>query len=75
MANGAYFIEAIALAKENGFADRFPVDIEILVHPVFDRDGVVIDSRGEKDGYPIGEPLRDFGKIDGVVLQSYCDLE
>ena len=70
--------------KENGFIttahfgrpwdiadDRIPDDTEILVHPLFDRDGDVVDNRGEKDGFPTGKPLRDYGRIAGVILQSY----
>ena len=53
---------------------RIPDDTEILVHPVFDHDGAVIDKRGEKDGYPTGNPLLDYGKIDSVTLLSYRDL-
>ena len=35
-----------------------PDNIELLVHPDFDRDGNLIDRRGFADGYPVGEKLQ-----------------
>ena len=36
----------------------YPDDAEILVHPDFDKDGVLIDRRGMENGVPYGERLR-----------------
>ena len=34
-----------------------PDDTEIMVHPDFDRNGVLIDRTGIRDGFPTGTPL------------------
>jgi predicted glycoside hydrolase/deacetylase ChbG (UPF0249 family) len=37
-----------------------PDDTEIMVHPDYDRNGVLIDRRGVADGYPFGDRLTDI---------------
>ena len=47
---------------------------EILVHPDFDKNGVLIDRRGVRDGYPFGDPLPDFSACGSAELISYRQL-
>ncbi len=35
---------------------QVPDDTEIMVHPDYDKNGVLIDRTGMKDGFPAGEP-------------------
>ncbi len=44
--------------------------LEIMVHPDYDKDGILIDRSGFKDGIPMGLPL--YGA--GVNLICYGDL-
>ena len=37
--------------------DGIPAGTEVMVHPDYDRDGVLIDRTGMRDGCPIGEKL------------------
>jgi len=37
--------------------DGIPDDTEVMVHPDFDRSGMLIDRTGMQDGYPTGERL------------------
>lgn len=45
------------------YTDGFPDDTEIMVHPDYDKNGVLIDRTGTKDGYPIGEKLINIKSI------------
>ncbi len=47
---------------------------EILVHPDYDKNGVLIDRRGIEDGFPVGEKLPDLGSKHGRTLTSYKDI-
>ena len=38
-------------------AENIPDDLEIMVHPDFDRNGELIDRTGFSDGYPVGKRL------------------
>ena len=50
-----------------------PDNTEIMVHPDFDKDGVLIDRRGMEGGFPIGYPLPDF-RNDDIKLKGYAEL-
>ena len=52
---------------------NIPDNTEIMVHPDFDKDGVLIDRRGMENGFPIGYPLPDFRK-DDAKLKGYAEL-
>lgn len=54
--------------------DGIPDNTEILVHPDFDKEGVLIDRRGIKDGYPIGKPLPDLSAGGKIMLTGYTEL-
>lgn len=47
---------------------------EILVHPDFDRDGVLIDRCGTENGFPTGMKLPNLGQITKLTLFSYKDM-
>lgn len=51
-----------------------PDSTEIMVHPDYDKNGVLIDRRGMEDGMPIGYPLPDFREERKADLMSYKDL-
>ena len=52
---------------------EIPDDTEIMVHPDFDKDGVLIDRRGMEGGFPTGYPLPDF-RNDDIKLKGYAEL-
>lgn len=69
------------IISTNYFA--YPVDIEnadipdkteIMVHPDFDKDGVLIDRHGVEDGFPIGTKLPDLRAERKVTLKGYAAL-
>ena len=47
---------------------------EIMVHPDFDKDGVLIDRHGVEDGFPIGTKLPDLRAERQVTLKGYAAL-
>ena len=47
-------------------------NLEIMVHPDFDKDGKLIDRTDEVDGYPVGNELTKIGK--NIKLISYGEL-
>ena len=51
-----------------------PENIEIMVHPDYDKNGVLIDRRGMKDGKPCGVPLYSVADKFGIHPVSYGDL-
>ena len=52
-----------------------PDSTEIMVHPDFDQNGVLIDRRGiGDDGFPFGNPLPDLVKDRNTALKGYSDL-
>lgn len=60
-----------------GLADvcnTVPENLEIMVHPDYDKDGSLIDRRGMKEGKPYGVPLYSVADRFGVQLVSYGDL-
>ncbi len=52
-----------------------PDNTEIMVHPDYDKNGVLIDRRGVEDGCPVGLPLIDLRADETVVLRGYTELE
>ncbi len=54
--------------------DGVPDNIEIMVHPDYDKDGLLIDRRGFIDGFPTGVSLYSIGDKYGARLISYGDL-
>ena len=53
---------------------ELPDRCEIMVHPDYDKNGVLIDRHGEEDGFPIGKKLPDLKAERNVVLKGYSDL-
>lgn len=51
-----------------------PDNTEIMVHPDYDKEGVLIDRRGKEDGVPVGEALKDFVRERQVILGGYTKL-
>ena len=51
-----------------------PDSTEIMVHPDYDKNGVLIDRRGVEDGCPAGDPLPDFRGWKNVTLRGYTEL-
>ena len=47
---------------------------EIMVHPDFDKNGVLIDRRGTEEGFPTGNPLCRLENLHGAVMGSYSRL-
>lgn len=37
-----------------------PDDVEIMTHPDYDKNGLLIDRTGVEDGFPVGKPLKLF---------------
>ena len=51
-----------------------PNNCEIMVHPDFDKNGVLIDRHGMEDGFPIGDKLPDLRAERNVTLKGYAEL-
>lgn len=51
-----------------------PDNTEIMVHPDFDKNGALIDRRGEENGCPFGNPLPDFVKERNATLKGFAEL-
>lgn len=51
-----------------------PDSTEIMVHPDYDKNGVLIDRRGVEDGCPVGYPLPDLRGRSNVILRGYSEL-
>ncbi|MBO4693996.1 MAG: ChbG/HpnK family deacetylase [Clostridia bacterium] len=51
-----------------------PPDIEIMVHPDYDKNNILIDRRNFENGTPAGVPLLSISDKFGVELISYGDL-
>ena len=49
-------------------------DLEIMVHPDFDKNGSLIDRVDEVDGVPIGQALPDLSKMSNIKLTGYGEL-
>ena len=54
---------------------ELPDDTEIMVHPDYDKNGVLIDRRGMEDGMPTGYELPDFKRERNAVLRGFADLK
>lgn len=69
------FITTDFFAYEMDIRDiPIPNSTEIMVHPDYDADGVLIDRRGKKDDIPFGEALIDFHRERQVMLGGYTKL-
>ena len=53
---------------------EIPDNTEIMVHPDFDKEGVLIDRRGMEDGFPVGYKLPDLRAERNVTLKGYAAL-
>lgn len=53
---------------------EIPDNTEIMVHPDFDKDGVLIDRRGVEEGFPVGDKLPDLKAERNVTLKGYAEL-
>ena len=53
---------------------EIPDNTEIMVHPDFDKDGVLIDRRGMEGGFPVGYKLPDLRAERNVDLKGYTEL-
>ena len=51
-----------------------PDDTEIMVHPDYDKNGILIDRRDMLDGMPTGYELPDFRRERNAVLRGFTDL-
>ena len=55
------FLSEVTHKLLSDFPDgAYPGDTEVLVHPDFDKDGVLIDRRGTENGVPFGERLAEL---------------
>lgn len=45
------------------YESDFPDNTEIMVHPDFDKNGMLIDRTGIEDGYPVGEKLINIKSV------------
>lgn len=53
---------------------EIPDSTEIMVHPDYDKNGVLIDRRGVENGFPKGYPLPDFRTRQNVIIKNYTEL-
>ena len=63
-----YFAYVIDIAD-----GEIPDNTEIMVHPDYDKDGVLIDRRDMDGDHPIGYELPDY-RGDNVKLRGYTEL-
>lgn len=54
--------------------DVLPESLEIMVHPDYDKDGVIIDRRDFINGVPSGVPLYSIAEKFNIKITSYGDL-
>ncbi len=52
-------------------SSEIPDNCEILVHPDFDKNGVLIDRTGMQDGFPTGKKLPDLQRERNAELTGY----
>lgn len=53
---------------------ELPDNTEIIVHPDFDNDGVLIDRAGTENGTPVGKKLIGMRGRDDIILINYKNL-
>lgn len=53
---------------------EIPDSTEIMVHPDFDKNGVLIDRAGVEDSAPVGKKLVKLSERHGIVLTNYKKL-
>ena len=58
---------------EDVSSGEIPDNLEIMVHPDFDKNGMLIDRVNEEDGYPVGNELAPIG--ENSILMSYGELQ
>ena len=51
-----------------------PDNCEIMVHPDYDKDGVLIDRQDEENGNPVGVKLPDLRAERKITLRGYVEL-
>ena len=69
------FITADYFGRPEDIARReIPDCTELLVHPDYDKNSVLIDRRGVSNGFPVGDQLPDIGMRNGVELICYSML-
>ena len=51
-----------------------PDNTEIMIHPDYDKDGILIDRRGMEDGIPFGNPIPPYGAQPKITLRGYKEL-
>ena len=54
--------------------EEIPDNTEIMVHPDYDRDGVLIDRRGKEDGVPFGPALLNLKEERDITPGGYTEL-
>ncbi len=53
---------------------EIPDHCEIMVHPDFDKNGILIDRINEENGVPVGQKLPDLSSERNVTLRGYVEL-
>ena len=53
---------------------KLPDNLEIMVHPDYDKDGILIDRSGSPEPTPEGKPLLNVAEKFGVKLTSYGEI-
>ena len=53
---------------------EIPDNCEIMVHPDFDKNGILIDRNDEENGVPVGNKLPDLRSERNVTLRGYVEL-
>lgn len=51
-----------------------PDSTEVMVHPDYDANGVLIDRRGRENGVPTGAPLPDFRADPNIQFKSFAEV-
>lgn len=51
-----------------------PDNTEIMVHPDYDKNGVLIDRRGMENEHPVGNPLIDLRDDKTIQLRGFSQL-
>ncbi|MBR4909988.1 MAG: ChbG/HpnK family deacetylase [Clostridia bacterium] len=68
------FITTGYFGSLDDIGEVLPENLEIMVHPDFDKDGALIDRREVIDGIPAGIPLYSIPDKYNITLKSYGDL-
>lgn len=69
------FVTTEFFAFSKDVADTYiPDNTEVMVHPDFDENGVLIDRRGFKDGIPFGKRIPNLRTGQNFILKNYSSL-